>query len=357
MKLAFRHNLIASVLIFALALAGCQSIGPRTVPTDRFDYSSAIADSWKQQTLLNIVKLRYLDLPVFVDVSSVVAGYSLQTGIGVSGMLSTGNAIQGNSVSGSGQAIYTDRPTITYTPLTGLKFLRGLMTPIAPKNIFAMLQSGYAADFVLGLTVESLNGVRNRPASAGAIGDAEPEFVRVLQLMREVQVAGAVGMRLQEDKEKDTTAVMFFRRENLSQDVMDKLAEIRRLLKLPEDQHQFKLIYSSAVGGAGELSVGSRSMLQIMLAFASYVDVPESDTKEGRAVPSTQSTNPDPVKIKCSKDKPADAFAAVYYHNHWFWVDDRDWRSKRALSTIMFLFTMIEGSGDERLPLVTIPAQ
>jgi len=241
--------------------------------------------------------------------------------------------------------------------LTGLKFLRGLMTPIAPKNIFSMLQSGYAADFVLGLTVESLNGLRNRSASAGATGEAEPEFVRVLQLMREVQLAGAVGMRLQEDKEKDTTAVMFFRRENVSPDIMDKLAEIRRLLKLPEDQHQFKLIYSSAVGGAGELAVGSRSMLQIMLAFASYVDVPESDTKEGRAVPSIQSTTTDPVKIKCSKDKPADAFAAVYYHNHWFWVDDRDWRSKRALSTIMFLFTMIEGSGDERLPLVTIPAQ
>ena len=127
----------AGVCICALALTGCQSIGPHTVATDRFDYSSAIADSWKQQTLLNIVKLRYLDLPVFVDVSSIVAGYSLQTGVGVGGMLSTGNAIQGNTLSGSGQAIYTDRPTITYTPLTGQKFLRGLMTPIEPKNIFS----------------------------------------------------------------------------------------------------------------------------------------------------------------------------------------------------------------------------
>lgn len=352
-----RQSLLTAALFCTIALAGCQSFGPHTLATDRFDYSSAIADSWKLQTLLNIVKLRYLDLPVFVDVASVVAGYSLQTGIGVAGMLSTGNAIHGNSISGSGQAVYTDRPTITYTPLTGQKFLRGLLTPIDPKNIFSMLQSGYAADFVLGLTVESLNGVRNRSASGGGTGEAEPEFVRVLQLMREVQLAGAVGMRLQEGKETGTTAVMFFRRENLSLEILDKLSEIRRLLKIPEDQHQFKLIYSSAAGRDGELAVGSRSMLQIMLAFASYVDVPESDTKEGRAVPSLPSSDKDPVRIKCSNDKPAEAFAAVYYHNHWFWVDDRDWRSKRALSTIMFMFTMIEGSGDERLPMVTIPAQ
>ena len=135
------------------------------------------------------------------------------------------------------------------------------------------------------------------------------------------------------------------------------MVEIRRLLKLPEGQHQFRLIYSSAAGRDGELSVGSRSMLQIMLAFASYVDVPESDVKEGRAVPSLPDSDRDPVDIHCSKDKPADAFAAVHYRNQWFWVDDRDWRTKRALTAIMFLFTMIEGSGDERLPLVTIPAQ
>src|SRR5689334_23867248 len=100
-------------LAFAVC-SGCGSIGPKTIPVDRFDYSTAIADSWKQQTLLNIVKLRYMDLPVFVDVSSVVSGYSLQTGVTVNGTLSSQRAVQGNFVSAGGQAVYTDRPTITY---------------------------------------------------------------------------------------------------------------------------------------------------------------------------------------------------------------------------------------------------
>src|SRR5216117_1911649 len=88
------------LLAIALALlAGCTQLGPTSITTDRFDYSSAIAESWKQQTLLNIVKLRYMDLPIFVDVSSIVAGYSLQTGISASGVLSSERAVQGNYLS------------------------------------------------------------------------------------------------------------------------------------------------------------------------------------------------------------------------------------------------------------------
>jgi hypothetical protein len=56
-------------------LTGCTHLGPKPVTVGRFDYSAAIADSWKQQTLLNIVKLRYADLPVFMDAASIVSGY------------------------------------------------------------------------------------------------------------------------------------------------------------------------------------------------------------------------------------------------------------------------------------------
>ena len=349
--------------MFALAvtLAGCAHMGPRTIPVDRFDYSTAIADSWKQQTLLNIVKLRYQDLPVFVDVSSIVAGYSVQTGVSVNGNLSSKAAVQGNYVAAGGQAIYTDRPTITYVPLTGEKFLRGLLTPIDPKNIFFLLQSGYAADFILGLTVEGLNGVRNRSTAVGAVREADPEFVRALELLRDVQTAGAVGMRVEEDKAKNATGVMFFRRDDVSADILAKTLEIRRLLKLSTDQQRFTLAYSPVRGAEGELAVNSRSMLQVMSAFASYMDVPETHRREHGALPAFEGAAPegrqDRVRILSSKERPANAFAAVNYRDYWFWVDDGDWKTKRALTAVMFFFTLAETGANEKLPLITIPAQ
>src|SRR5512144_1587005 len=111
-RLPFLRMKLCAWVGAAVMLAGCSSLGPKTIAVDRFDYSSSIADSWKQQTLLNIVKLRYMDLPVFVDVSSIVSGYSMQTGVSVNGTLSSQNAVQGNFASLGGQAIYTDRPTI-----------------------------------------------------------------------------------------------------------------------------------------------------------------------------------------------------------------------------------------------------
>jgi hypothetical protein len=303
-----------------------------------------------------------MDLPVFVDVASVVSGYSMQTGVSVNGTISSEGAVAGNFASLGGQALYTDRPTITYVPTTGDKFLRGLITPIDPKNLFFLLQSGYAADFVLGLAVESLNGVRNRSVAGGTVREADPEFVRAMNLLREVQAAGAFGMRVEEDKTKGSTGVVFFRRDDISPAIAEKCMEIRRLLRMSPDAQKFVLIYSPTRGAENELAVNSRSMLQIMQAFASYVEVPEAHLKDHSVwtfpdQASTAQARHQDVRIFSGKQKPASTFAAVRYRGHWFWIDNGDLQTKRALTVIVFIFTLAETGSTEKLPLITIPAQ
>ena len=114
-------------------------------------------------------------------------------------------------------------------------------------------------------------------------------------------------------------------------------------------------------GEENELAVNSRSILQIMQAFASYLDVPEADLKSHSATPAFEhvagESRQNAVRIYSGKDKPSAAYAAVHYRDHWFWVDDGDLPTKRALTAVMFFFTLAETGDTGKLPLITIPAQ
>src|SRR5512144_3011650 len=76
-------QILGMAVIFAL-LTGCMGIGPGTVARDRFDYTSAVAESWKRSMLLNIVKIRYGDAPIFLDVASIINQYQLTTDVNAS---------------------------------------------------------------------------------------------------------------------------------------------------------------------------------------------------------------------------------------------------------------------------------
>ena len=113
----------------------------------------AIGNSWKQQTLLNIVKLRYGDFPVFIEIAQIIAGYQLQTTVGAGAAQNYITSSVGGPVAVAGSAAaavtYIDRPTMIYAPLTGNDFIKKLMTPIPPAAVLFLLQSGYSAVLVM----------------------------------------------------------------------------------------------------------------------------------------------------------------------------------------------------------------
>ena len=124
-------------LILLAALTGCTTWGPKTVPGDAFNYSAAIAKSRNDQMLLNIVRVRYTRVPNFLTVSSVIAGYTYQGGIGASGQTTFGRFDE-SFVGGGANLSYIERPTITYTPLTGEDISRRLMRTIPSELLFSL---------------------------------------------------------------------------------------------------------------------------------------------------------------------------------------------------------------------------
>jgi len=58
------------------------------INADRMDFGQVIQDSWKRQTLLNVVRMRYADVPMFLDIASVINSFSL------GGSVSAGASLQ-----------------------------------------------------------------------------------------------------------------------------------------------------------------------------------------------------------------------------------------------------------------------
>jgi len=339
-------------------LSACASIGPPTVARDRFDYISAISDSWKAQMLLNVVKLRYADAPVFLDVASVIT----QTGItGTLGL--SGSWLQNpfSSLAGvTAQGFYGEKPTVTYLPMSGEKFARSLMTPIPPAAILSFLQAGYPVDVVLRLTVHAINGIHSRYGYGARAREADPEFFMLIEKLSVIQKSGEMGLRVKKTGDQTGTLIVLGKKPNA--EIEANRNDVRKLLGLDLEANEFSVVYGSVAANDKEIAILTRSVLEIITDLSSYVDVPAINVEQKRTFPSPapEMANGVPVpplmRILSSSKKPDDAFAAVPYGQEWYWIDDKDFPSKRLFSFIMFLFTLTEPGDKQGAPVITIPA-
>ena len=344
-----------------LATAGCMAIGPPTVARDRFDYTTAISDSWKSQMLINMVKLRYGDAPSFLEVTSVINQYAIEGQLSLQlTWVDPVTAGLTNAQSAGGTARYADRPTITYSPLTGEKFARSLMAPIPPAAIISLIQASYPVDLVLRLCVHSVNGIRNRYGGDVRARPADPEFYVLIEKLRRLQTSGVIGLRVQKTKEDESTLLTL--RSKMDEPLEEDSLAVRKILGLDPKADEFTIAYGAISKNNRELAILSRCILEIIIDLASFVDVPDIHVAEKR-VNQTRFEDDAPggsvsplIRVRSSREKPVDVFVAVPYRNHWFWIDDRDLPSKRMFSFLMFMFTLVEPGTKEGAPIVTIPA-
>ena len=353
-----RHGRPFAVVATLLAVAGCTSIGPGSVRRDRVDYVGAVADSWKYQTLLNIVRLRYGDAPVFLDVSSLISSYTLQAQVFVNGEVITDTT--GSFVNPGASASYTDKPTISYTPIIGDKFAKAFLHPLAPGTIFSLIQAGYPADFVLRVTVRAINGIYNRATDGGQVHPAAPQFYPLLAAMRRIQQTGALGLRVEKQQGEEITLMSFPSRP--APEIQRDIQFIYDTLKLKPKNGEITLTFGATQRAPNDIAVLSRSMTEILIEIAAGIDVPPQDVTDGRTIASfetLQAAKPEDrpiVTIHSSANRPAAVYAAVRYRDTWYWIDDRDFAAKRAFTFLMLFFSLAETGTPGQAPILTIPA-
>jgi hypothetical protein len=345
------RRLVPPAFVLVLAI-GCRSIGPGTVQRDRLHYSAAVAESWKEQLLLNIVKTRYGDAPAFMEVSSLVSGYSLETGVSINGQFSPenlrGDTFAGGELSGK----FTDRPTISYVPMTGERFARSLLAPIPLDAIMFVIQGGTPADFMLGLAAHSCEGYFNQGVYGGQFQAGDPGFAQLLPLLRTLQQARVVEANVTKDGERTECWFMFNPRPEHAQATADFTA----LLNLPPHTNRVRVVFGLQDPAPEVIAIRTRSLMQILNALGVGVSVPQEHVASGRALPVGTTAIPSRLTVHSSKRKPDDAFVAVPYEGHWFYIGQEDLPSRSTLSAVTVLFSFLDTMGKSSAPVLTIPA-
>lgn len=338
-------------LLALLLLGGCSAaVGPQRLDMDQLGYADALGEGLKRQMLLNMVRLRYADVPTFLSVSQLISGYQLQS-TGQLGLNAYPNAAPGNYATVGGTVQYTARPTFTFTPVTGDRFAQSYLRPLAPAELLSLAQSGAPVDLLFRLGVQSVNGLPNGATQGEAAQEASGGFMAVMFALRAIQAAGAVNIRFQ----RDGRTRVFLGLEADHSRAAGAVAQLRRLLGVPPGMRELEVVYGSRSHGPGQVAVLTRSVLQILYELGAQIDVAPADVTRGETSPTEPGDRL--IRVHQGDRAPADAYAAVAYRGRWFWVDAGDYRSKSSFTFAHVLQVLAEGGQGQPTPIVTIPTQ
>ena len=129
-------------LLFAF-ITGCGGYGGTILPNDRTSYNEAIQKSNMEEMLLNLVRMRYDDPPLFVKVSSLTSSLSRSTRMTVSSNFSTYLSQPWTLFEFEPSTSFSETPVISYAPLQGMEFINRMMSKIPLDKIFLMIESIY----------------------------------------------------------------------------------------------------------------------------------------------------------------------------------------------------------------------
>ncbi len=344
------------------SLCGCLSLGTTRLYEDQLGYSRALGDAEKSDTLLNVVRIRYGDTPIFLQATQVISGYQLQRNV-TGGFEAFPAANPSTFLNGSASAQLQQSPTFTFQPLSGAQFAQSFIRPLSPADLLPLAGS-VPIDVLFRLGVQAINGISNAVALTQTGAAGSPDFFLLLRDLRRLQIAGLLSVRLRRSaapagthSNSDAGRVYASIATTRDPDLLAAVNETKRLLGMPPRMSEVEIVYGLRPE-PGQLAVLTRSMLGVLGQLAIQIDVPPNDVAHHLTLPTVGNIGPEHrpvVTIRSGAAAPADVFTSVQYRQTWFWIAEDDFDSKIAFTVVEILLALAR---TETVPgaIVTIPA-
>jgi hypothetical protein len=355
--------------LIAFFLSGCQ-ISSRVAMQGqggREAYNITLQKTTNEQMLLNLVRLRYVDFPFFLDVSNITTQCSYSTKIKpvfpIPGFTSDNPAEIG------AEASWQNTPTITYTPLEGPDFASQLFYPIDLLTIAQLIYAGWDVDRVLRVCVQSIYDIPNAPTTSAPLPDGViPEFERFMeltQLFRYFQIRSKLQIGVSVDKTSQSFIGKSLQFGFPSEGV--EATKLRDMIPDTDERIEGKYcLVDLALGFNKRIESGilPRSLLACMYYLSLGVDIPKAHELSHRISCSCSSEGKvfdwrdvvgDLIQVHSSKTVPENAYVSVRYKGHWFYISESDVESKRTFVLLLQLYNLQSAPVKPSGPVLTLP--
>ncbi len=361
--LRYRILAISILIMLCLCLSACSRFGPRQIPVDSFNYNAAIARSSNEQMLINLVRLRYREVPVFLAVGSVLTQYFYGGEAIASAAFGKLTDHSADKFFGArGRMVYFERPTITYSPLAGQEFTQQLLTPLPNELVFSLVQSGWPPDQLLMMSLERMNHLENIPFSSRPSAESLEElrtFHHMVQIIIELSKHRSLEMQSENSVTPHTRFLVF--KQVQDNDIQVLTDELKSMLGLDPDHSSFRVTGRLIGRKPDEVTIRVRSLLALMGFLSRGIEIPAAHIEEKHVEEMIFPVDPElrsllfPLRIHSSVDQPADVFVAVRHHDYWFYIAHSDHMSKQAFSLLTYLFQMKAPKAQTLGPMITVP--
>ena len=186
-------------------------------------------------------------------------------------------------------------------------------------------------------------------------------FHRVLELFELLGEADLIEVQ-QVKKGKTVERYLVFE-EIAPEDLRFLVREVKQLVGLSPDVNRFRITERLTGIKDDEVSLQTRGLMGIMRFLARGIEGPPEHLAAGVVedfgfiANTTDSARVSvPFRMRSSKKRPENPAAAVRYQGYWFYIENTDTESKRALGLIMILFRLQAPTPAGAAPVLTLPA-